>query len=438
VLGLLAASSSDRVDTIALGDPNGDGSIPVRTLALTAHDPIVINGNAGFTNESGVVWGSGTESDPFIMEDWDINASSTHGIHVKDSDVYFVIRGCSVFNTGQFTKLIYLENCNNGTLSDNNCSNSGGQGVGIDLLYSCNNTLVNNTCSSNVYGVWLIYSIGNTLVNNICSNNSGGIVVDYGSNSNTLVNNTCSNSSLWGILLDHATSNMLINNNCSNCDSGIEVYCSSSNMLINNCCSNNWRGTYLDTSSSNTLVGNNCSNGTYGILLGASNGNSLINNTCISNNRVGIEILGSSEAMCIGNSIAFNLIRNNSGRGIEIGGLSNDNRIWNNTFADNNGATDTYDAAHIQAIDDGLGNWWNSTDGYGNYWSDWTTPDAIPPWGVVDHPYLLDGSAGAEDYYPLTTTPSEPIPEFGMMPFVVMVLLATTVLTMRAWRRKAQ
>jgi len=119
-----------------------------------------------------------------------------------------------------------------------------------------------------------------------------------------------------------------------------------------------------------------------------------------------------------------------------ISSNSGDNRIWNNTFAGNKGATDTYDSSRVQACDNGTSNWWNSTDGYGNYWSDWTTPDAIPPWGVVDHPYLLDGSAGAEDYYPLTTTPSEPIPEFGMVPFVVMVLLVAIVLTIGARRRK--
>jgi hypothetical protein len=117
--------------------------------------------------------------------------------------------------------------------------------------------------------------------------------------------------------------------------------------------------------------------------------------------------------------------------------LSTNNRIWNNTFIDNNGAGSTYDPNHIQASDELAGNWWNSTDGYGNYWSDWTTPDVAPPDGIVDVPYDIAGTAGAKDYYPLTTTPSEPIPEFGAMPLVLMVLLVAIVLTIGARRRKA-
>ncbi len=37
----------------------------------------------------------------------------------------------------------------------------------------------------------------------------------------------------------------------------------------------------------------------------------------------------------------------------------------------------------------------------------------------------------------LMDTPQAPIPEFGMMPFVVMVLMAAVVLTIAARRRKA-
>ena len=122
--------------------------------------------------------------------------------------------------------------------------------------------------------------------------------------------------------------------------------------------------------------------------------------------------------------------------GVNISSGSN-NVIWNNTFINNNGAGSTYDSSHIQACDDGTNNWWNSTDNYGNYWSDWTTPDVAPADGIVDVPYDIAGSAGAKDYYPLTTTPTEPIPEFGMMPFVVLVLLIVVVLAGKARRKNA-
>jgi len=104
------------------------------------------------------------------------------------------------------------------------------------------------------------------------------------------------------------------------------------------------------------------------------------------------------------------------------------NRIWNNSFSRNHGATSVYDPSHIQAYDDGTDNFWNSTGsphGFGNYWGDWTSPDANMD-GIVDNPYVIDGSAGAMDYYPLTQFPY--IPEFPSVIFPIMLTLFVVVL----------
>ena len=99
------------------------------------------------------------------------------------------------------------------------------------------------------------------------------------------------------------------------------------------------------------------------------------------------------------------------------------NIIFNNTFVDNNGAGSIYDLNHIQAIDDGTNNWWNSsTYEHGNYWSDWTTPDNFPPWGIVDVPYNISGSAGAKDYYPQTTAPIIPEPSILVLAGIMMMI----------------
>jgi parallel beta-helix repeat protein len=105
----------------------------------------------------------------------------------------------------------------------------------------------------------------------------------------------------------------------------------------------------------------------------------------------------------------LNQVSNNGGYGIDISSGSN-NRIFENAFIGNNGATGTYNASHAQARDDGTHNLWNYTYVYswdepGNYWSDWTTPDVVPPQDIVDYPYIIAGSAGAKDYYPLTYNP---------------------------------
>ena len=362
---------------------------PVRTparIAYTMHSPISIIGNGGFTNASGVVWGSGTESDPYIIEGLDINASTANGIEIQNTDAHFIVRGCHVHDGGGDYYGIRLGDCANGTLENNNCTNNV---VGIGLYLSSNNTLSKNNCSNNADdGMCLVNSNDNTLSNNNCSNNRDGMYLVY-SNDNTISSNNCSSNYLDGMYLVYSNDNTLSNNTCnSNYLRGIAAYSTSNNTLNNNTCSSNSVfGIYLGPSS-NTLSGNLiCSNGNYGVYATAESVNCRINN---------------------------------------------------NTFVGNNGAGSVYNPSHVQASDDGTSNSWNSTDGYGNYWSDWTTPDVAPPDGIVDVPYDIAGSAGAKDYYPLTTAPTEPIPEFGVMPIVVMVFLAAVLLTREARRRKAQ
>jgi parallel beta-helix repeat protein len=157
------------------------------------------------------------------------------------------------------------------------------------------------------------------------------------------------------------------------------------------------------------------------IVLSSSNGNAVNSNNC-SGSDMGIYLLLSSSH----NELFQNQVWNNQGYGVYVLSGSS-NRIWNNTIMGNNGATGTFNTSHVQAYDGGTLNSWNSTDGYGNWWSDWQSPDNAAPYGIVDHPYNISGSAGAKDNYPLTT-PTVPIPEFGMMPLVLIAFLAMTVL----------
>ena len=357
-------------------------SIPVRTSAgmlYATHSPISIVGNGGFVNASGVVWGSGTAADPYIITDWDISPSVEDGILIRDTDAHFIVRNCYVHD-GAFGG-ISLSNCVNGSLTNNRCLLSGS---GIVLDESSNNTLSDNNC---------LYD-------------GGGIVLGSSSNNNILIDNNCSSNGYDGIFLSSSSNNLLSNNNCS----------------LN-------------------VVG--------AIELRSSNNNTLINNACSSNNRYGIYL----EASGNNNEISRNLVSNNAGYGVDILSNSNgpsgsNNRIWNNTFIGNNGATDTYVASHAQAFDGGTHNWWNSTNGYGNWWSDWQSPDIVRPYGIVDLPYKISGRAdvGSRDYYPLTTMLQEP--HTGIMLFVaiafvvaivvVIVFVVAIVLIREARRRKAQ
>ena len=322
----------------------------------TKHSPISIKGNGGFTNASGVVGGSGMASDPYIIADWDISASTADGIWIQDTNAHFIVRDCRVHDGSPSYHGISLSNCVNGTLEDNSCLNDY-RGIVLDL--SSNNTLSNNTCSLNQYGIYLVSSSNNTLNNNNCSNNFDSIGLLSSSN-NTLNNNNCSSDSYDGIVLLSSSNNTLSDNSVSSNDNG---------------------GITLYSSSNNTLSDNNCSSNEYwGIGLGS---------------------------FSINNEISWNQVSNNGGWGVDISSGSN-NRVWYNAIIGNNGATGTYNASHAQARDDGTSNLWNGTDAYGNhgnYWSDWTMPDAVPPQGIVDHPYIISGSAVAKDYCPLSYNP---------------------------------
>ncbi len=325
--------------------------VEINGTQYTTHGVIRINSNADFTSTNGVVGGSGTQSDPYIISGWDIDAHGAgDALYIGNTTAYFVVKNSYLHNASSGG--ITLSNVKNGAVENNNCSN---YGAGIYLQSSGNNTISNNNCSNNGDGIYLQSSGNNTISNNNCSNNGYGIEVDWSSN------------------------NTISNNNCSNNGYGIEVDWSSNNTISNNTCNNNGYGIEVDWSS---------------------NGNTISNDTCSNNGNNGIYLQSSSS-----NTISSNIFVNNSNYGIFIDSGSSYNRIYNNAFFYNHGSGDTYNSSHVQAYDGGMNNYWNSTTGTGNYWQGWANNnDTNAHNGIVDWPYNIAGSAGAEDYYPLKNT----------------------------------
>jgi len=66
---------------------------PEPASAYTPHAPILIIGDANFLPANGVTGGSGTWNDPYVIEGWDINASTAHGIEIRDSKRQFTCTG---------------------------------------------------------------------------------------------------------------------------------------------------------------------------------------------------------------------------------------------------------------------------------------------------------------------------------------------------------
>ena len=128
--------------------------------------------------------------------------------------------------------------------------------VGIDVLQSTGNTIINNTISMNSIGINLPESTSNTITNNnIFSNRLDGI---YLTNSKW---NTISGNTIWdnwdGIYLTQSTLNIISENTLlSNLD-GIDLsYSSNGNIITNNLAANNRHGVYVYSSTSNTIYHN--------------------------------------------------------------------------------------------------------------------------------------------------------------------------------------
>ena len=290
--------------------------------------------------------GSGTFDEPYIIEKLVINGNqSSSCIEIRNSQKFFIIRYCIVFNSTDFISPFFhggikLERTMNGTIYDNNCSNN--LGGGIELWFSDNNTIIKNAISTSNRGINLLQSHNNTIsMNSVSNNNYNGIVVS-GSNNITLLLNTISNNT-WshGIVIDNCNRTIISNNKISD---------------------NDYRGINLQESNNSTLLANIVSNNSFrGINLYNSD-SSVVNNNTISNNlREGIELYEN----CHNNLIFKNYFINNAGN----------------------------------ARDNGTNNRWDNGT-IGNYWDDYPGYD-LDDDGIGDDPYNISGSAGSKDYLPI-------------------------------------
>ncbi|MEW6070565.1 MAG: right-handed parallel beta-helix repeat-containing protein, partial [Candidatus Thermoplasmatota archaeon] len=116
---------------------------------LTPHAPIYISGNSGFTAANGVVAGNGTKENPYIIEGWEINASSTNGIEIRNTDAHFIIRKCYIYGGKSNYEGIYFKNVRNGIITNTVLKENF---RGAYFLLCSNNTILNCNMSNNHWG----------------------------------------------------------------------------------------------------------------------------------------------------------------------------------------------------------------------------------------------------------------------------------------------
>ncbi len=123
-------------------------------------EPIYIYGNAGFTCDNGVVSGSGSQYDPYIIEGWRIVASgASYGIDVENTSKYFVIRNTIV--EGASGAGIHFYGVENGTIEG--CQLLRNE-RGILFENSEGHGITGNLIADNHYGIDLVVGTRNTAI----------------------------------------------------------------------------------------------------------------------------------------------------------------------------------------------------------------------------------------------------------------------------------
>lgn len=457
---------SDRVEVVS-NDLSGGGGMFLPSISNCTVTHNEINATAD--------WGIWLHllSDHNRIADNNCTGISGTGISVTESSFENVIEhnNCS----GSVTGIKLTDSSHNNTVANNICLDDVGKGIHLSNVY--NTTLTGNVLREG--GIWIDgaevemwdshsisadNSINGKVVRYYARQTSGTVPVDAGqvilaSCSNMVVNDTnCSEVNPAGILLGYSSSCTVSNNRCSHGNGGgIYLYASPSNSLIeNNCSYNAANGIEVRGQSNRTNIADNTFlaelySGMNGIVVADSGSCNVAGNNC-SSNYDAVTVVNSPGCTVRFNNLSFsfcegltldsdsggcvvtnNTFYMNGGFGVYV--MSSDNMIWHNIFMGNSGTTDVYDPSKSQARDDGSNNEWNNNTG-GNWWSDWQSPDADSD-GIVDSPYLLYGTAGSQDELPLTSKPSMvPIPEFGSMPLVLVILVVAVLLMKEAGRKK--
>lgn len=310
-------------------------------------DSIFINGSGtgvGAHNWSWVedqIWfggGNGNWNNPYVIENITIDGQSSGScIKVVDSNIYFTIRNCTLFNSGN----IYPDG-------------------GITLMNVNNSVIFNNTCSfNNYYGIVLDQCFNSTIHENIANNNTiGGIGVAYSYDIKILKNKAHYNDH-HGLQL-YSSHDFLIEKNIFNYNKndGINSLWVNSSNVFNNTLRYNtesgisWNAAYYNNVSRNLISDNEHSgfssynfrtgfilendiyeNGGIGLYLTSPDAQKINENSTLEGNRIIGNEVGLTISSYNNNTIRNNIVTYNKEHGMIIAGQFN--RISNNTVSYN-------------------------------------------------------------------------------------------------------
>ncbi len=287
------------------------------------HQPILIDGNSEFTFANGVTGGSGTVNDPYVIQGWDIDASTAHGIEIRNTDAHFVIRNVCVHSGINVFDINY-----NGIFINN-------AGYGI---------IESSTIWDNVYGIYLKDSAFIQIISNRVYKNSYSGIILFKSALVTIENNTVTSNFGSGITISESAGVLVIDNFVEdNVGSGIISGSSTYLTIYNNVAhSNRQAGITIGTNSAHIKVENNIVTkngywytGAHGISSISSSYVEILDNIVLQNGRGGINVgLESTKILVKGNIVKHNGGIQSTGSGI-ITGKSTNVDIVDNFIAKN-------------------------------------------------------------------------------------------------------
>ena len=215
-----------------------------------------------------------------------ITASNTNGIHLSMSSNHNIISGNNSVSNN--TCGINIDSSDSNTLSNNNIINN--KAIGIELYGSCNSIITENNISwnrttpNNRNGIDLFYSNNNTINDNTIINATLGIEITDNSSYNSIRRNTISQSVFEAIRCSTSSSNTDISGNILKENGiGISLEDTNNNLIVDNIVSKNTIGINI-SGDTNTIKHNLISDNFEGITIYYLGRNTLISSNDLLNN----------------------------------------------------------------------------------------------------------------------------------------------------------
>jgi parallel beta-helix repeat protein len=351
-----------------------------------------------------------------------IFSNNYYGLHLEEShNITVLMNEISQNSDGVYLR---LSHDNNLTLNEIFSNTNAGINFGSS---SDNHSIERNVIYDNRWGIriWNINTHHVLRDNNFTNNGISTSISTLDIDTSNLVNGKplyyyvnktnlgASNFTNPGqIILFNCNDSILSDLDVSNSSIGIDLWYSYRN-IINNITSNyNYYGLQIYLSEYNNVTGLMSSYSTIGLKFDQSNHNYIKASTlkyCYS----GLVLEGDN------NSIEANFIGYNDANGIFCSGSGNENKVFSNSIVYNQDKgmyitsgidyliyNNSFIGNTINAYDKGAFNFWY-IDGLGNYWDDYPGVDKDDN-GIGDTVYIISGSAGSKDNFPIWDDGPEP------------------------------